>query len=136
VYDVLQAPEELGLRMSREAFFKCFSVIDQDGNRVVARPTRYAPGWEESDCQAGPSSVTTDMMASSSTSERRRLQASDDPERRSFAFGREEMNDVDEPTLDEVARRNAGNIPITALAQGRSDLPGGHASTRRRSLSF
>jgi hypothetical protein len=71
-------------------------------------------------------------MENSTIAERRRLQASDEPSQRDYAFGRPEMAEDVSQTLDDVARRNARFICIPAVAQGASELPGGHPSTRRR----
>jgi len=44
-YGVLQADDRLKLQFNVDLFMKCFSYIDDSGERMTAAPWIFAPGW-------------------------------------------------------------------------------------------
>jgi hypothetical protein len=137
----LQAPSHLRMRFDRDAILSNFSMLDENGSRIVGRPWAHGPGWTSDDCQPGvapalpasTSDVPMQLTGSNTPLQHdddleltsRSFHASDDPNRRKYPFGNPNLDGsaaVAYRELQEQAARNIG-IDIAVSGDGGGNFP-------------
>jgi hypothetical protein len=128
----LQIGARLCFRLNKELFAAAFTALDDDlVTRITASARNGGSGWSADECQPGPSSVSVEQRLRATLEELYQLQASDDPELRSFPFGNPNRADSIDNDFIELGRRNAKFIPVLNYIGLDGDNPGGQPMTRR-----